>query len=227
MTAATSTSPFAADLLAGPRREGTAMSAAYARFGDDVIAITQPGRLRMPNGIETALTLITGEPVVIGGGDFRTAVAAISCGPVWDPRPHPRFTLSVSPFPDLDLETLAGRGPGLTPLGDDILVGYIAGTTLAGKDPGALAESAAPRTTALSATLLRLAVRGHLPEAAHCLLEDGDLEPLLNFGSTSGKGIALGLSILSDAAGWPGRVVPLTFPRQRFELEITERHPCL
>ena len=226
MTAAASMSPFAAELLGGPIREVAAMNAGYARFGHDVIAITLPGRLRMPNGIETDLTLSLGEPVVIGGGQFRTAAVAISCGPLWDPRPQPRVTLSVFPSPDLDLETLAGRGPGLTPLGDDILVGYIAGATLAGRDASAMAESAAARTTALSATLLRLAVHGHLPEAAHRLLEDGDLEPLLDFGSTSGRGIALGLSILGDAQDWPSQVVTLTFTHQRFQLAITERDQC-
>jgi hypothetical protein len=57
-----------------------------------------------------------------------------------------------------------------------------------------MAERLAARTTTLSATLLRLAARGHLPEPAHALVENGDIGPLLDFGATSGKGIALGLA---------------------------------
>jgi Protein of unknown function (DUF2877) len=226
MTRAMSASPFAAELLAGPKRHGAAFSAGYARFGDDVIAITQPGHRRMPNGIEAPLTLVPGEPVIIGAGELRTETAVLTCGPIWDPRPSPRVTLSVTPPPELDPEALAGRGPGLTPLGDDILVGYIAAATLAGKDASELAERSAPRTTALSGTLIRLAARGHLPEVAHRLLEDGDPEPLLDFGSTSGKGIALGLALRGDAQGWPGRVVSLSFDRLSFRLEISKAPRC-
>jgi hypothetical protein len=47
----------------------------------------------------------------------------------------------------------------------------------------------ARHTTALSRTLLRLAAQGSVPEAAHRLLEEGDLNPLLDFGATSGTGI--------------------------------------
>jgi hypothetical protein len=93
---------------------------------------------------------------------------------------------------------LAGRGPGLTPLGDDILVGYLAAAALAGTSGAAVAAWAARTgrvTTALSRTLLRLAARGALPEAAHHLLVDGDPEPLLAFGASSGKGIAFGLAL--------------------------------
>jgi Protein of unknown function (DUF2877) len=226
MTRAMSVSPFAAELLAGPKRHGTAFSAGYARFGDDVIAITQPGRPRMPNGIEAPLTLVPGEPVIIGAGELRTKAVALTCGPIWDPRPSPRITLSVTPPPELDPEALAGRGPGLTPLGDDILVGYIAAASLGGKDASELAERAARRTTALSGTLIRLAAHGHLPEVVHRLLEDGDPKPILGFGHTSGKGIALGLALRGEARGWPGRVVALSFDRQRFMLEIRGAARC-
>jgi hypothetical protein len=206
--AATSASPFAAELLAGPRRTGSAIGRRYARFGDVVLAVTPPGALRMPNGLEAQLTLRPGERVSVGGGELQTPTAAIALGPLWDPRPRPDFALSMRPPPRwLRLEMLAGRGPGLTPLGDDVLVGYLAGAALAGVDPAitfALAERAARRTTALSATLLRLAARGQLPEAAHRFLEHGDLGPLLGFGTTSGTGIAVGLTLAVNVAGYVG-----------------------
>lgn len=215
--AALSASPFAADLLTGPRRRGTALGARYALLGDDVLALTPPGKLRMPNGIEADVSLTPGELVVVGNGELRTANVTITCGPVWDARPEPQIRLSVAPRPDLRLETLPGRGPGLTPLGDDILVGYLAAGALAGAKADSLAievDRAARRTTALSRTLLRLAARGNLPEAAHRLLEEGDPTPLLHFGATSGKGIALGLCLLDDTP--PGetlsRTVEFTLP---------------
>jgi hypothetical protein len=104
-----------------------------------------------------------------------------------------------------ELVSLVGLGPGLTPLGDDVLVGYLGACTLFGdgaeRECVAFAELLAARTSSLSATLLRLAAQGHLPEAAHCLLEDGDPEPLLDWGASSGLGllVGLGLGTLTDS----------------------------
>src|SRR5262249_13546495 len=59
---------------------------------------------------------------------------------------------------------LLGRGPGLTPAGDDVLAGLLAGRAAYGPDDRALADDicalAPSRTTALSAALLRHAARG-------------------------------------------------------------------
>jgi hypothetical protein len=186
-------SPFAEELIRGPRRTGTALGHGYVRFGRDVLAVTPPGAPRMPNGIEAEIELEPGEEVVVGDGELRTARSTVTPGPAWDPRPHAR--LKRGPQRPRRLERLAGRGPGLTPLGDDILIGYIGAAALAGEDLSRLAECAAQRTTALSATLLRLAARGELPEPVHALLERGELEPLHHFGATSGKGIAVGIAL--------------------------------
>lgn len=191
---ALSTSRWAAELLAGPRRRGRALGHGYILFGDDVLAVTQPGAPRMPNGLESGVRLEAGETALVGDGSLRTAAATIGVGQLWDSRPSPRFTVSVRPTPAFELDRLAGCGPGLTPLGDDILVGYLAGSEHAGRPRHDLAERAAMRTSSLSRTLLQLAADGQLPEVAHRLLEDGDPEPLLAFGSTSGAGIALGLA---------------------------------
>jgi len=236
MTAALSISPFAAQLLQGPVRAGTAIGSGYMRFAEQVLALTRPGGHRMPNGIESDLVLTADEPVTIGDGHLRTTTAAVTAGPLWDPRPQPRVRLSLSPRLTISVDILAGRGPGLTPLGDDILVGYLAGSALAGGDPallGARAEQAARCTTALSQTLLRLAARGQLPEAAHLLLEHGDPEPLLRFGATSGKGIAAGLALATHACTRAGhsQTIRLTLPLQpaapQFVLAIQrEDDPC-
>ncbi len=189
-------SPFAEQLLDGPRRVGTALGHGYVRFGADVLAVTAPGAPRMPNGIEASLALTPGEEVTIGDGELRTATASVGHGRPWDPRP--RAHLKPRRRRRRGLVRLAGRGPGLTPLGDDILIGYIGAAALAGENVSGLAERAARHTTALSATLLRRAACGELPEPAHALLERGELEPLHGFGATSGKGIALGIALYVD-----------------------------
>lgn len=69
---------------------------------------------------------------------------------------------------------LAGLGSGLTPAGDDFLTGLMLWGWLAHPDPGSLcrllAQAAAPRTTTLSAALLRAAARGECSAAWHALL---------------------------------------------------------
>ena len=69
---------------------------------------------------------------------------------------------------------LAGLGGGLTPAGDDFLVGVMLWAWLAHPRPApicrAIAEEAAPRTTTLSAAFLRAAARGECSAAWHRLL---------------------------------------------------------
>jgi hypothetical protein len=69
---------------------------------------------------------------------------------------------------------LAGLGQGLTPAGDDWLVGAMLWAWLAHPDPdracALVAEAAAPRTTALSAAYLRAAAAGQCSAAWHRLL---------------------------------------------------------
>jgi hypothetical protein len=201
---ALSITPFAAQLLTGPHRPGIGLGHGYIRFGDEVLALTPTGWPRMPNGIETDVVVAKGDVVVAGDGALVTATTALEGGPLWNPRPLPRVTLSLRPQPQLQLERLAGRGPGLTPLGDDIVIGYAAASALNGAshpDVAALAARTARRTTRLSATLLHLAAVGAVPDAAHSLLLDGDPEPLFRFGASSGKGIAFGLALFGVKAG--------------------------
>jgi hypothetical protein len=200
--AAVSMSPFAAALLAGPMRDGTVLGHGHLLFGDSVVTVTRPGKPRMPNGIEAELRLVEGERVTIGVGELRAGDQVVLRGPLWNPRPL-HAPPPVREPTEMAVEELAGHGRGLTPLGDDILIGYIGGGALAGRDMMREAELAARRTTALSATLLRLAARGELPEPAHRLVEDGDPHPLHFFGSSSGRGIELGLALAGFGGAQP------------------------
>ena len=105
------------------------------------------------------------------------------------------------------VRALLGRGPGLTPLGDDVLGGWLA-TAVATRHAGleevrrAVALSASERTTTLSATLLACAARGEVVPELRTLLAglltddaaqaDRSIDKLLAVGETSGAGLLLG-----------------------------------
>ena len=96
------------------------------------------------------------------------------------------------------LDRLLGRGPGLTPLGDDVLAGWFAARTAAGRPDLVLAAAVRHRlgvTTLLSATLLDCAVRGEaLPQLTAWLGDPTSTttEALLAVGATSGAGLLAG-----------------------------------
>jgi Protein of unknown function (DUF2877) len=125
---------------------------------------------------------------------------------------------------------LLGRGPGLTPEGDDLLAAVAGTLAILGPAAGwdrstltaflaALVAPAPERTTALAATLLELAARRQLIEPAGRLLDLGPggdaawpaaLARLQRLGHGSGRayvaGIAATTSLLAAAAGH--RAVP-------------------
>ena len=112
---------------------------------------------------------------------------------------------------------LLGRGPGLTPSGDDVLAGFLTGAAAFGLDAAALREATAAlapaRTTALSAALLWHAARGEcideLAAVAAAMTSQrrrgqqpagGAVRRLLSVGHTSGAALALGLVIAAESA---------------------------
>lgn len=111
---------------------------------------------------------------------------------------------------------LLGRGPGLTPEGDDYLAGALAATRLLGEAlrserslaliagvSAPLAELAQARTTTFSAALIRCALRGQVAEPAGALLRAlagrGDVAgshlALIRVGHTSGPALAAGIAL--------------------------------
>lgn len=104
---------------------------------------------------------------------------------------------------------LLGRGSGLTPVGDDVLAGWLATTVAAAPDTAAASEVgtevarlAPGGTTLLSSTLLDCARRGDvIPQFRAVLLDlgapgesdvGGSVDTLLRVGHTSGAGMVLG-----------------------------------
>jgi hypothetical protein len=104
---------------------------------------------------------------------------------------------------------LLGRGEGLTPLGDDVLAGWLALHRAVGvvtPEVDEVVRTAPARTTLLSATLLDCASQGEvLPEYAAWLRalgtddEPGRVRALHAVGATSGAGLHLGGTLALDA----------------------------
>ncbi len=144
------------------------------------------------------------------------AAAAAALPPVADPLvAHVRAELSPDALGLLAVgdpgavPALLGRGSGLTPVGDDVLAGWIAATVAAGLTASPVAaavqQQARVATTRLSATLLDCAVRGDvLPQFRRLLLEltrphpralASAVDRLARVGHTSGAGLVLGTTL--------------------------------
>jgi Protein of unknown function (DUF2877) len=106
---------------------------------------------------------------------------------------------------------LVGLGPGLTPAGDDVMAGTVAGLVLLGhpaaqRFAAGVYALAAGRTTELSRALLRHAACGRVSAeyaaVLHGLVGERPLgraiDGLLSTGSTSGRAMALGLCTAID-----------------------------
>ena len=191
-----SASPLLRAHLDGPFLPGRLLSRQHVQFGDYVVSLTAPGSPRMPNGIECAIQAGSDIRVAIGGGRLVVGDVVIHPGPEWNPVPTVERGLVLPPGPAPLVRALAGFGPGLTPAGDDVLAGYVSGLVLLHgkfKQAGRIAEEAALRTNSLSATLLRHAALGEVPEPVHVLLATGNARPLLSFGHSSGQAWLRGL----------------------------------
>ena len=137
------------------------------------------------------VTVATGVPAEI----FQRSARALAAG--WD-GDHLQLIQGAA--------GLAGLGGGLTPAGDDFLIGLMLWAWLAHPDPAsfcrALSQAAIPRTTTLSAAFLRAAARGECSAAWHALLaalgEGGEAEiaaaaqDVMRPGATSGAGSLAG-----------------------------------
>jgi hypothetical protein len=182
-----------------------------------IVLIAPAGTPWLPNAIvldpgpivvwDPVLPTITPGPALAERG--RAVLAALGAAGDSALRPA-QAAIDALSHGDMDAAVagLLGRGTGLTPEGDDLLAGAFAVCAATGAPvapPGDLRE----RTTALSATLLELAVAGGAPRALHALLDvrseewRGALRELERLGSSSGCAIARG------AAATAARSVPL------------------
>jgi len=154
---------------------------------------------------------VRGGALVVGGRETRVRRLVDVTAPA--PRGHRGRPLAPHPVTSglglpadgrlttAHLEGLLGRGPGLTPLGDDVLAGWLATRAAVGRPDPVLASAVRRRlgvTTLLSATLLDCALRGEvLPQLADWLAgpTTTTTDALLAVGATSGAGLLTGAQL--------------------------------
>jgi uncharacterized protein DUF2877 len=179
--------------------------AGYAEIDGFVVVVVGPGGPLLPNGV-----VLTGPP--------QTGRVVTSGATVWDPTLRLRGDETIdapgdAPFahalhdPERMGEIargLIGRGPGLTPEGDDAVAATAAVLAAAGKRlplPGDLRR----RTTALSATLLELAAAGLIAEPFHAVLSGAPLARLTRLGHTTGRTYAINGAAALRGLGYGAR----------------------
>ncbi len=195
------------------------------------ICLTTPNAVRVPCALvlgdgTPAPRARVGDTGLAGGGEL--VLRDVTYRPArWWRAPRPRTTrpspvVQAPPLEDDDtaaavadladalgaeaalrgpVAALLGRGPGLTPLGDDILAGALVALLAAGSPAGPrlarqITAHAFARTTFVSAALLWHAARGEcVPELAALLTgAPGAAEALLRVGHSSGAGLAHGVA---------------------------------
>jgi hypothetical protein len=200
--------------------------AVYLATGDPdrpALCLAGPAAVRVPCAV-----LLAAPPPAglsgggwVGGGEFSIGAFHTRVTRWWRP-PRPRSVALTSGVPtplDRDLEAalaglvdalasgsplashvlrLLGRGPGLTPLGDDVLAGLLVtlvalGAPASDRLAATVSAYAPARTTFVSAALLHHAARGEcVPELA-AVLDGGGVDALLRVGHTSGAGLLRGV----------------------------------
>jgi hypothetical protein len=174
-------------LLFASFQRGSVLTLNELTFDDYVVSLTTPGRPRMPNGIECAVTAVPGTRVLIGRGRVIVGKIEVMAGPEWNPVPTFERIHGWPAGPEPQITELPGGAASPAHSNDDLLAGYIAGLVLLHgrrQRAGRIAERAASQTSLLGATLLRHAARGEVPEPIHGLLAGGDPRPLLELGAS-------------------------------------------
>ncbi|HEY3530256.1 MAG TPA: DUF2877 domain-containing protein [Nocardioides sp.] len=155
--------------------------------------------------------LVTGRLVDVRAPRFDTAWTPTASPAAAQGTPRPRGAGLVA-LPDHVappvVDDLVGRGDGLTPLGDDVLCGWLAAHRAAGVETPAVDDAvrrALPRTTTLSATLLECALAGEVADLAGDYLRalatpsettvHAARAALVRLGHSSGAGLAHGIDL--------------------------------
>ena len=185
---------------------GAGRSAAYGTDGGFVAVFTVEPPL-LPNGAQVGRLPAVGDEVVADGEVWDPTLRIVGADLVAD-GPDDLVDAVVARDPALAAAAgsrLIGRGGGLTPEGDDLVAG-VAAVVASSPWPAALREAwlgaligsdLRRRTTALSATLLELAVRGMGPEPLQALLA-GDASALARLealGHSTGRAYARGAAV--------------------------------
>lgn len=177
-----SSSALLTGLLFGAIKKGRILGPHELVFGDYAVSLTEPGKPRMPNGLESSLTVPVGARVAIGHGRIFIGETELTAGPEWNPVPV-RGHFEVMPAgPEPLVSSLATWVPEPDAGRPELIAGYVAGLVLLHgqrKRAERIALRAAEHADPLSATLLRHAARGEVPEPVHQLLMSADARALV------------------------------------------------
>jgi hypothetical protein len=179
-----SSSALLTELLHGPSRKGRVLGNRDLVFGDYVVSLTEPGRPRMPNGVECAVKVAPGTRVAIGRGRILVGDVEVAAGPEWNPVPV-RGHFEVMPAGPEPLASSMATWATSPDAGPELIAGYVAGLVLLHgqrKRAERIAQAAMERADPLSASLLRHAARGEVPEPVHAVVASADVRPLLGCG---------------------------------------------
>jgi hypothetical protein len=213
--------------------------------GGDLLVVHDLSHPHSPTSILVDVSMLNGWPASIGdvaagrAGYLRVGdlVLDVRQARTWSQAPPPSHARALAP-PVIErlaaqadqrivtdtaaavragaLRSLVGRGPGLTPAGDDAIVGILAVLHRLGPHNAVAPLVAAltpllDRTTAISAHFLRLAMRGAFTEALVDVVDavattdgptDVQIRRLLATGATSGAdalaGVVAALTIATD-----------------------------
>ncbi|WP_165355004.1 DUF2877 domain-containing protein [Nocardioides oleivorans] len=215
-----------AEAVDGPRDVLHASATAlYVDLDGWCLGLVSASATRVPCALWSTLddlTPLAGRPVVVSDGTLVVGDCEVRVARLVDPRitrvgRHDTCSAKHSDavtsrldglelpaegrLTEPDLDRLIGRGPGLTPLGDDVVAGWLATRAALGRDDEAITDGVRRRlgaTTLLSATLLDCAIRGEaLPQLAAWLAHPTATteQALLAVGATSGAGLMAGAEL--------------------------------
>jgi hypothetical protein len=214
-----SSSSLLTDLLFGASKRGKVLGPRRLMFGDYVVSLTEPGKPRMPNGVECAASATAGARVTIGRGRILIDDVAVAAGHEWNPVPV-RGQFEVLPAGPEPLASSLGPWVVGPEAGPELVAGYVAGLVLLHgqrKRADRIAQAAAGNADPLNATLLHHAARGEVPEPVHELVTSGNAHPLVVSGSWGLlwlRGlISAGLPLEATTSLAPGPRTPVSQPR--------------
>ena len=170
-----------------------------------VLCVGLPSAVRLPNMLVSPV--LPSGPVRVLSGALHAGGSVWRVGRWWQP-PRPHTSAGLRGAVDLSPGDLVGRGPGLTPAGDDVVAGaLVAGCAVRhpalGRWRSATRDALhARRTTAVSWGLLHHALDGWAtPELAAYVESPGPgpaRDRLLAVGSSSGAALAEGVDQVLD-----------------------------
>jgi hypothetical protein len=189
------------------RIAGAGRSASYGVDDGFVVVFTREPPV-LPNGAQVASLPAVGDEVVVRGEVWDPTLRLVDA-PELVPAADDELVEAVrSRDPSLAAAVgarLIGRGGGLTPEGDDVVCGLAAVVAVAGWDDASreawlaalIGVDLRRRTTALSATLLELAVAGMGPEPLQAWLagDSAARSRLVAIGHSTGRAIARGAAV--------------------------------